>query len=72
MALPERRPCVKQIVVPGWALLDVKSAACALLLLVYCLGTPSLIAQALTLTAAYYLTLSFLPWVSLLLLCAVG
>ena len=56
----------------GWALLSVKSAARALLLLVYCLGTHPLSARALTLTAAYYFTLSFVPWVSLLLLCAVG
>ena len=56
----------------GWALLGVKSAACALLLLLRCLGTHRLIARALTLTAAYYFTLSFLPWVSLLLLCSAG
>ena len=56
----------------GWALLGVKSAACALLLLLYCLGTHPLIAGALTLTAAFYFTLSFLSWVSLLLLCAAG
>ena len=56
----------------GWALLGAKSAACALLLLLRCLGTNRLIAQALTLTAAYYFTLSFLPWMSLLLLCSAG
>ena len=56
----------------GWALLGVKSAACALLLLLRCLGTNRLIARALTLTAAYYFTLSFLPWMSLLLLCSAG
>jgi len=56
----------------GWALLGVKSAACALLLLLYCLGTRPFIARALTLTAAYYFTLSFLPWLSLLLLCSAG
>ena len=70
--MPRRRPCVKQIAVPGWALLGVKSAACALLLLLYCLGTHPLIAGALTLTAAYYVALSFLPWVSVLLLCSAG
>src|SRR6184192_2334220 len=31
-----------------------------------------LIVGALTLTAAYYVTLSFLPWVSVLLLCSAG
>ena len=70
--MPRRRPCVKQIAVPGWVVLGVKSAACALLLLLRCLGAYPLIARALTLTAAYYFTLSFLPWVSLLLLCAAG
>src|SRR5947207_811808 len=54
------------------ALLGAKSAACALLLLLYCLGTRPLIARALTLTAAYYFTFSFLPWMSLLLLCSAG
>ena len=56
----------------GWALLGAKSAACALLLLLRCLGTNRLIARALTVTAAYYFTLSFLPWASLLLLCSAG
>src|SRR2546425_10305868 len=54
----------------GWALLGAKSAACALLLLLRCLGTHRLIARALTLTAAYYFTLSFLQWGSLLFLCS--
>src|SRR5438034_11199751 len=69
---PEGNPLVHALMVhwgAGWALLGVKSAACALLLLVYCLGTHPLIARALTLTAAYYLTFSFLPWVSLFLGC---
>ena len=71
----EGNPLVHALMVhwgAGWALLGVKSAACALLLLVYCLGTHPLIAGALTLTAAYYVALSFLPWVSVLLLCAAG
>ena len=71
----EGNPLVHAVMVywgAGWALLGVKSAACALLLLLYCLGTHPLSAWALTLTAAYYFTLSFLPWVSVLLLCAAG
>ena len=71
----EGNPLVHALMVhwgAGWALLGVKSAACALLLLVYCLGTHPLIAGALTLTAAYYVALSFLPWVSVLLLCSAG
>src|SRR5205809_1325120 len=71
----EGNPLVHALMVDwgaGWALLGVKSAACVLLLLLYCLGTYPLIARALTLTAAYYVALSFLPWVSVLLLCAAG
>ncbi len=71
----EGNPLVHAVMVhwgAGWALLGVKSAACALLLLLYCLGTHPLSTWALTLTAAYYFTLSFLPWVSVLLLCAAG
>src|SRR5213593_2513169 len=71
----EGNPLVQALMVhwgAGWALLGVKSAACALLLLLYCLGTHPLSAWALTLTAAYYFTLSFLPWVSVLLLCSAG
>src|SRR2546426_1757179 len=71
----EGNPLVHALMVhwgAGWALLGVKSAACALLLLLYCLGTHPLSARALTLTAAYYLTFSFLPWVAVLLLCAAG
>ena len=71
----EGNPLVHALMVhwgAGWALLGVKSAACALLLLLYCLGTHPLIAGALTLTAVYYFTLSFLPWVSVLLLCSAG
>jgi len=71
----ESNPLLQALMVhwgAGWALLGAKSAACALLLLLRCLGTHRLIARALTLTAAYYFTLSFLPWVSLLLLCSAG
>ena len=71
----EGNPLVHALMVhwgAGWALLGVKSAACALLLLLYCLGTHPLIAGALTLTAVYYFTLSFLPWVSVLLLRSAG
>ena len=70
----EGNPLVHALMVhwgAGWALLGVKSAACALLLLCY-LSTHPLITWVLTLTAAYYFTLSFLPWVSVLLLCAAG
>jgi len=57
----------------GWALLGAKSAACAFLLLLRCLGThPLFITRALSLIAACYFALSFVPWLSLLLLYAAG
>ena len=60
----EGNPLVHALMVhwgAGWALLGVKSAACALLLLLRYMGTHPLSARALTLTAACYLIFSFLP-----------
>ena len=56
----------------GWALLGAKAAACALLLLLRCLGASSFVTMALRLTAGCYFALSFVPWLSLLLLCLTG
>src|SRR5213592_4617419 len=53
----------------GWALLGAKSAACALLLLLRCLGPHPFTTRALSLTAACYFALSFVPWLSVLLHC---
>jgi hypothetical protein len=67
---PEGNPLVRAMIMQwgeGWALLGAKFIACVLLLLLRRLQTHPLIPQALTLTAAWYVSFSFLPWLVLLI-----
>jgi len=52
----------------GWAVVSSKIASCSLLMLLHSLGDLSMSRVAMTFTAGLYFSLSFVPWV-LVLLC---
>lgn len=51
----------------GWAVVSAKTASCGLLVLLQCLGDLFLSRVAMTFTAGLYFSLSFVPWVLVLL-----